>query len=106
MQGLHPSRATFFYPGPEIPFPVRDFGIVMLEGAPLWLLTTPSYAPQEIPDSAATIPNSKQTPDQLCDAPQRPIVLGMTMSTGPLQKSLLQLSHLSQRQTTRTIGRP
>ena len=95
----------FFYPGPAIPFPVGDLGLVTLEGAPLWSLTTPLHTPQEIPHRAPTIPNSKQTPDQLCDTPQRPIVPGVPVSTGPLQQGLLQSLQLSRCQTTWTIGR-
>ena len=95
----------FFYPGPPIPFPVDDRGLVTLEGTPLRSLTTPPHPPQEIPHRAPTISNAKQTPDQLADTPQRPIIPCEPMSTGPLQQGLLQSLQLSRCQPTWTIGR-
>src|SRR3990172_9917707 len=81
-----PRSRHFFYPGPRVPFPVCDRCVIMLEGEPLWLLTTPVYAPQEIPYRAKAIPNTKQIPDQMSNAIQRPIVLGIAVSIGTLQQ--------------------
>ena len=95
----------FFYPGPDIPFPVCNLFVIMLKRDALRLLTTPLHAMQETPHTARAVAYTEQPPNHMRDAVKCPIVFSITVGQCTWPECFLQLLQLSQRQTTWTMKR-
>src|SRR5437899_11140951 len=54
-----PRRAAFFYPGPVVPLPPGDGGLVALNRAALGFLATPSQRGQHLPDVGGVVPHAE-----------------------------------------------
>jgi len=69
-----PSRAVFFYSGPDLLLPVPDRGFVTFSGPFIRFLATPPQALHQFPDIRNRVPDTELTANDLPDALQGPQV--------------------------------
>jgi hypothetical protein len=65
-----PSRAVFFYSGPDLLLPVPDRGFVTFSGPFIRFLATPPQALHQFPDIRNRVPDTELTANDLPDALQ------------------------------------
>jgi len=69
---LLPARLAFFYMRPPFFPPLLNGVLVALPGTPFRFLTTPSLAPQDLPNVSRVVANSKGALDDFGNAGQSP----------------------------------
>lgn len=96
---MSPMSCGVFYMRPADPPPLREGGLVPLQGAALGFLATPPQPVQQPPNMAGVIANVKPLPNHLCHALQGPQIGPVPRGQGarhqhPGQPLLLRLGEL------------
>jgi len=78
--------------------PILNRFLIPLDGQTLHPLVTPAHTGQQTPNPAGPIAHIEQLPNHMSDTVQRPIILCISMSIGPLQQFPFQLLDLLFRQ--------
>src|SRR5574341_2193351 len=99
-----PSLRAFFYGRPFGALPVRDCGLVALDGVAFWDLTAPMPAPQHLPHVRGVIAHPELPPYHRGNTLQGPEFVGEAIRPGPLQQQMPQLLALLLRQLARPTG--
>jgi len=86
------AGGRFFYPGPLVPHPPRNRGLVTLFGAAGGPLAAPTQLAQDTPRLGAGVTQTSALPDDMNDTVQRPQLGRKAPSAGPLQQGRLQTS--------------
>lgn len=68
--------------------------VVALSGSPFGLLTAPTHALQNVPDTGYSVVNTKMLLNHLGDSLQCPQLGGITILASSFQEQLLQLALL------------
>ena len=76
-------RAAFLYPGPFVPLPLCDGGLVALNGASFRLLPAPAQAvPQQLPDADRAVADPELGADHAANALESPQLGGVSGRLG------------------------